>query len=210
MRHIRAQLGLSLIELTVVLAITGVVIVPLTAIFRTQLRIPQKIAAEFGVSGQLHKFSQVLSEDARAAQAFTPGDGGDYGTFSWVELAGPVPIPIAARYFFESVNAGQSQVSVEGTGRVFRELSRGGQTSPPIIIIEGLDRFSDLELQVEEPFWAYSLESGAWSYAEGKVTALVSMGYDAGPDLGQEILTEKLVAEFRPQRARPVEMPPPG
>ena len=210
MTHIRQQLGLSLIELTVVLAITGVVIVPLTSIFRTQLRIPQKIAADFGASGQLHKFSQVLSEDARAAQAFITGDGTDYGAFSWVELAGPIPIPITARYFFQSADARQTQGTGERTGRVFRELSRGDQTSSPIIVMEGLNRFSDLELQVEEPVWAYSPGSGTWRYSGGKVTALVSLGYDAGPELGHEILTEKLVAEFRPKRARPVEMPPPG
>lgn len=209
MRHIRQQLGLSLIELTVVLAISGVVIVPLTSIFRTQLRIPQKIAAEFGVSGQLHKFSQVLSEDARVAQTFSPGDGADYGAFSWVELAGPVPIPVTARYFFLSVNPGQTQGSGGGTGRVFRELSRGDQTSPPIIVMEGINQFSDLELQVEEPSWAYSLESRTWHYTQGKVTALVSLRYDAGTELRQETLTEKLVAGFRPKRARPVEMPPP-
>ena len=37
-----------------------------------------------------------------------------------------------------------------------------------------------------------------------------SLGDDAGPELGQGNPPEKFVAQFRPQRARPVGIPPPG
>ena len=102
MSKLKQQLGLSLVELTVVLAITGLISVPLTAIFRLQLRIPAKVAAEVSTTRQIQKATLLLIEDARSAQSFTPGINPVYGTFAWNELAGPDPIPVTSLYKFEA------------------------------------------------------------------------------------------------------------
>jgi len=112
MRKLRQQLGLSMIEITVVLAITGLISVPLTAIFQSQLRIPAKIASEVKAASQIQKSTLLLIDDAQSAQSFTPGTNPVYGTFAWKELAGLDPIPVTALYKFEP---GEIEEPADGT-----------------------------------------------------------------------------------------------
>ncbi len=202
MKNIRQQLGLTLVELTMVLAITGLMVVPLASIFGGLLRIPQKIASEVNASRQIQKSTLLLLEDAQAAQAFEPGTDPEYGTFSWVELAGPEPVPVTSRYFFKP-GAG------EAAGLVLRELIRGAQGSAPIVVLEGIAEFNRVLFQVEEPTWNFDPVTGAWTYTEGKIVVLISRVHEAGAEFGEETLTETLTADFRPQELRPVALPPP-
>ena len=112
MKKLRQQIGLSLVELAVVLAITSLITVPLVAIFRAQLRIPAKIASEVAASRQIQKSTLLLIEDARSAQSFTPGINPEYGTFAWNELAGPDPVPVTSLYKFQP---GRIEISAGGT-----------------------------------------------------------------------------------------------
>ena len=122
MRKLRQQLGLSLVEITVVLAITGLISVPLTAIFRLQLRIPAKVAGEVSSTRQIQKSTLLLIEDAQSAQSFTPGVNPEYGTFAWNELAGPDPIPVTSLYKFEP---GKIEGSAGGTFTGFGLVQTG-------------------------------------------------------------------------------------
>ena len=210
-RKLKQDLGLSLIELTVVLAITGLIAVPLTQIFRSQLRIPAKIAAEVNASRQIQKSTLILIEDAQAAQSFTPGDDPEYGEFAWVEVAGPQPLPVTSRYFFKE---GKAEVgkAVE-PGRVFRQLTRGVQETTAIIILEGIEAYDQVVFQIDEPIWAFDSEigeKGKWTYTEGKITVSIRQVHEAGAEFGEETLEEAIVADFRPQSPRPVALPPSG
>ena len=104
MRVLRHQLGMSLIEVTLSLAITGLVAVPLTSIISAQLRIPAKISSNVVASRQIQRTTLVLIEDAQAAESFAVGSDPDYGTFSWKELAGPAPVELTARMLATSTN----------------------------------------------------------------------------------------------------------
>jgi len=201
-KKIRQQLGLTLVELTMVLAISGLIVVPLTSIFGQLLRVPAKIAAEVNASRQIQKSTLVLLEDAQAAQAFERGSDPEYGTFSWVELAGPSPLPVTSRYFFKP-GVGEEE------GLLLRELVRGTQGTAPIIILEGITEFNQVSFQVEEPTWDFDSVTGTWTYTEGKIVVLISQVHEAGAGFGEETLTETLTADFRPQERRPVALPPP-
>ncbi len=202
MKKIRQQLGLTLVELTMVLAISGLIVVPLTSIFGQLLRVPAKIAAEVNASRQIQKSTLVLLEDAQAAQAFERGSDPEYGTFSWVELAGPSPLPVTSRYFFKP-GVG------EEAGLLLRELIRGGQGTAPIVILEGILEYSEVLFQLREPIWDFDSVTGTWTYTEGKIVVLISQVHEAGAGFGEETLTETLTADFRPQERRPVALPPP-
>lgn len=209
-QKLKQELGLSIIELTVVLAVSGLIAVPLTQIFGSQLRIPAKVAAEVNASRQIQKSTLILIEDAHSAQAFTPGtEPNDYGSFSWVEITGPQPLPITSRYFFDEA-AAEAVGEAEKQGRVFRQLTRGDQETPPIIILEGISAFDQVVFKVVEPLWVFDSASQQWSYTEGKVTISIVQIHEAGAQFGQEILEEALVADFRPQNLRPVTSPPPS
>ena len=158
MNILKSQLGINFVELTVVLAITGLIAVPLTAIFRAQLRIPAKIAGEVVAFRQIQKSTLLLIEDAQAAQDFDKGADPEYGTFSWIELAGPEPIPVSARYFFspgEGAVPGCDVSQQLNPGKVLRELTRDGDLNPATVILEGILVFCEVDFQVEEPIWAF-------------------------------------------------------
>ena len=64
MRKFKEEIGLSLVEMVVVLAITGLIAVPLTSIFSIQVRIPEKIAGEVTAARQIQKTTLLLVDDA--------------------------------------------------------------------------------------------------------------------------------------------------
>ena len=219
MKKLKGQLGLSLVEISVVLAITGLIVVPLTAIFRSQLVIPEKIAGEVVATRQIQKSTLLLIEDAQAAQEFTPGTDPEYGTFSWVELAGPEPIPVTARYFFkpgEGAAPGCDVNQQTEPGTVLRQLTRSGDSVPPIVILESILVFCEVEFLVEDPIWDFDSETRSWTYTEGQVTVIINRQLEAGAAaregtlFGEQIFVQKLIADFRPQGIRPVAPPPPG
>ena len=77
------QGGMSLIELSAALAISAIILVPLTAIISVQIRVPVKVVSEITTKRQLQKASLVITEDASAAETFELGTEPDYGTFTW-------------------------------------------------------------------------------------------------------------------------------
>ena len=200
MRKIKQETGLSLIELIVVVAITGIIVVPLTSIFQTQLRIPARLASEVTAGRQIQKSTLVLIEDAQSAKSFTPGTDPEYGTFAWTELAGPNPVVVTSRYFFKPG-------TLEVSGKLLRALTRGNEESNQIIILDGILQFSDIQFEIVEPVWDYDEATRTWSYTEGQVVVAISQVHEAGAQFGTETLTESLIANFRPQLDRPVGLP---
>ena len=216
MRKIRQQTGVTLIELIVVVAISAIVVVPLAAIFQSQLRIPAKLASEVTAGQQIQIATLLLIEDARAAQTFTPGDDPIYGTFTRNEFSGPAPIPVSSQYEFEPgevvetvAGPGGESIIIRESGRLVRILDRGGEITPPIVILVGIAAYEDVIFQVEAPLWSFDPIAKTWTYAEGKVTVSIRQIHEAGAQSGEEPLVEALIADFRPQEVRPVALPPP-
>ena len=207
-----------------------------------------------------------------------------YGVFSWVELAGPQPIPVNARYAFEPGRTGGQQIqdgsipvavtsaiissddglvwtitdgnttknlstttsetlTIDGIGytfaldstaeiltisitssgiqvgilsplrapgRVVRNLERGGESLAPIVILEGINDYEEVLIQVEDPIWDFDPITSTWTYTEGKITVSIRQIHEAGAEFGIETLIESLIVDFRPQGVRPVALPPPG
>ena len=159
---LKNQLGLSLIELTLGLAITGIVAVPLTAIIGAELRIPAKISGQVVEVRQIQRSNALIIDDARSAQSFVPGsDLNDYGTFSWFEFSGDSPLLVSVRYFWQ-------------TEKVKRELNRGGELFPPLIVLEGVEEFDKVIFDYEAPKWSYDSATKNWSYAEGNLDVSIT------------------------------------
>jgi len=206
MKKIKQQLGVTLIELTVAMAISGIIAAPLVAIFSAQLRIPATITVQVVASRQVQSSSLVLIKDAQAAQSFTPGDPLqlEYGTFAWTELAGE-PIPVTAKYFFRPAS---SAINSNEAGQVLRTLSRGAQRGIPIIVLDDIFAYDRIDFQVEDPLWDYDSGNNTWTYTEGKVIVTIIQVHEAiGTSRRLETVAKTLVAAFRPQIERPVAKP---
>ena len=99
---------------------------------------------------------------------------------------------------------------------MLRQLTRGDDPNTPIIILEGILVFCEVEFQVEDPLWDFDSETKTWTYIEGQVTVTIKRHLEAGAAIredsffGEEILEEKLIADFRPHLNRPVPVPSPG
>jgi hypothetical protein len=199
----KRQWGMSLIEVSLSLAITGLVAVPLTMIVSAQLRIPAKISSNVVASRQIQRSTLVLIEDAQASEAFVVGSDPDYGTFFWKELAGPAPVEVNARYFFAPSEG-------ETSGQVRRLADRGGTVGAPIVILDGIFEYGDVVFEVIQPEWDYDNNAQAWTYTDGKVVVSIIQIHEAGAEFGERTLTEALTADFRPLAERPVALPPPS
>jgi len=284
MRKIRQEIGLTLIELVVVVAITGITVVPLAAIFQSQLRIPAKLAAEVIAGRQIQTSTLLIIEDARAAQTFTTGDDPIYGTFTWNEFAGPAPIPVISIYRFASAplirdgdvpkavrsaissnsdgseftvrdddgttrtlnssnsvaldvpiddieyNLGYSASDIQVTitlssgsspagtltaprqpGKMVRILERGGEITPPMVILEGIISYEQIRFELTDRGWQPTVENGkttGFEYTDGKIVVTISQVHEGGAEFGEVTAVEFLVADFRPHDEREVARPP--
>ena len=216
-KKIKEEIGLNLVELTIVLAVTGIITVPLVAIFALQLRIPAKVATEINAARQIQKSTVLLIEDAQAATSFVTGSNPVYGIFSWTELAGPEPIPVTVQYAFQAgkeletvATGGGETIVVRDPGRVVRVLTRGTEITPPFIILNGIDTYGQVLFEFEEPIWFFDPATSIWTYTEGQITVSIRQIHEAGAEFGVETIEEKFIADFRPQGVRPVAPPPPG
>ena len=194
MMRLKDSRGYTLLEVSVVLAISAVLVVPLSAILITQLRVPVKISAELESSLQVQNAIQILAEDALVARSFSAGADPDYGTFSWFEFSAQSPIPVTARYVFED-------------GAVARELVRQGETTTPQVVINGVAEYDDVTFDYTAPAWAYDSLSRTWSYTEGKIVVTMVTTHDAGGGFDDIVSTSTLEVDFRPQLDLPAPLP---
>jgi len=196
MKILTRQVGNTLIELTVALAITGIIAVPLTGAMSAQLSIPAKITRRVAATSEELSSTLVISEDAAVAQSFTPGTGSDYGTFAWSEFSVDTPIPTSSRYTFTG-------------GAAFRVVERSGEVTSPQLVVGGIKNKDDITFTHILPKWDYDAITKTWSYTEGKI--VISIIKTRETEEGEASTTQqRFVADFRPEIERPVVPPPPS
>lgn len=206
-RRLMDQRGaMSLMELTAALAVSAIVLVPLTSIMAVQVRTPVKVVSEVTTKRQLQKASLVITEDASAAETFEFGTEPDYGTFIWEELSSGDPVPVTVRYFFESTIDVESK---RESGTLLRDVIRGGQQLAPKIWIEGVAKFDDVVFQYTAPQWAFGDISRDWALDDGKITVTIRQTVEAGAEFGDTVTSETMTAHLRPDITRPVSQPSP-
>ena len=196
--------GMSLIELSAALAISAIILLPLTSIISVQIRVPVKVVSEITTKRQLQKASLVITEDASAAETFETGTEPDYGTFIWEELSGGDPVPVTVRYFFDTAIDKQSKIE---TGILFRDVIRGGQQLPPKIWIVGVKKFDDVIFQYTSTQWIFGDRD--WALDDGKIVVTVTQTVEAGAEFADTVTTETMTAHLRPDITRPVIQPSP-
>ena len=200
------QGGMSLIELSAALAISAIILVPLTSIISVQIRVPVKVVSEITTKRQLQKASLVITEDASAAETFELGTEPDYGTFTWEELSRGDPVPVTVRYFFETIIDKDSKIE---SGILLRDVIRGGQQLSPKIWIVGVKKFDDVIFQYTSPQWTFGDVSRDWALDDGKIVVTVTQTVEAGAEFADTVTTETMTAHLRPDITRPVTQPSP-
>ena len=206
MRRPINQWGMSLIELSAALAVSAIILVPLTSIISIQVRTPVKVVAEVTVKRQLQKASLVITDDAAASETFELGTEPDYGTFFWDELSGGDPVPVTVRYFFEPIIDKDSKIE---TGVLLRDVIRGGRELPPKVWIVGITKYEDVVFEYTAPEWDFGEISRDWTLGDGKIEVTVTQTLEAGAEFDVTVTTEKMIGHFRPDITRPVIQPSP-
>ena len=205
-RKLKNQWGMSLIEMSAAMAVSAVILVPLTSIIALQIRTPVKVVSELTTKRQLQKASLVITDDASAAETFEFGSEPDYGTFFWDELSGGDPVPVSVRYFFEPIIDKDSKIE---TGVLLRDVIRGGQQLPPKVWIVGIDNYEDVLFEYTPPEWAFGSISRDWALDDGKIEVTITQTLEAGAEFEDTVTTEKMTAHLRPDITRPVSQPSP-
>lgn len=190
-----SQRGFTLIEVMIVLAISGIVLTLLAGVVAQEIRLPIKIQSEVQASRQVQKATLLITEDANISQSFTSGTSTpEYGTFKWFEFSAAAAVSATARYFWED-------------SAVFRELTRGGETLPPQVVLEPVLEYDDVVFTYTAPAWSYNESTKLWSYTEGKITVTLLTTHDAGAGFPDTTITATLISDFRPQIDLPAPIP---
>ena len=189
MRRLRQQAGMTLIEMTIFVAIAAVIMVPLGSIAINQITVPKRLSERSVASSQQKSISVRLVEDILTAQRFEPGADPVYGTFSWAELGDDKPVPVEARYFWAE-------------GNMFREQTRGGTTGASQRVIESVDEFGDIVFEHTPSQWVYSDSTKTWSYTRGKIGVSLTVTRETGAKLAEVELGSALFLNVpQPNRA---------
>jgi hypothetical protein len=195
MKLLRGQLGVSLVEVILAMAITGIIAAPLVAVLGAQQQIPGKLLRRVKSAQQDQKAILVFSEDPSSARTFTPGIEPDYGTFSWIEFSGDIPVLQTARFFFQG-------------GTIYRELARNGEPSTPLMVASDVAKYSDAVFQHIAPQWVFNSSPKTWNYTEGKIDISITRTVQSEErEIFSTVTTQRLLADFRPQLQRP-DIPP--
>ena len=196
MKLFNSQLGNSLVEMTLAMAIAGIMAVPLTGIVSTQLRVPLKISNEISTSSRLQSSTVFLANDAVSARSFTVGENPEYGTFNWLEFAGSIPIAVSARYYWDEE-------------KLLRVLTRDGASSPPQLVIPGILEYDNIMLIHVSSSWTLDETTRKWVYTRGRLQVdLDTQSAEAGAF--KSLLSQvTIVADFRPSFERPAPFPSP-
>jgi len=185
-----------LVELTVAMAIAGIMSVPLTGVIAAQLRIPLEISSELKTASKLQSSAVVLMTDAVSAQSFTAGVEPVYGTFNWIEFAGAIPVAVTSRYYWQAES-------------IFRVFTWDGSSSDPFMVIGEIEQYNDVIFKHTPSNWDFNPDTNKWSYTSGRIAVDLDTDRQSTNDFRELLSRGIIVADFRPSLERPVLFPSP-
>ena len=185
-----------MVELTVAMAILGIVSVPLTGVIAAQLRIPLEISSELKTASKLQSSAVVLTTDAVSLRTFTPGEAPEYGTFDWIEFAGDNPVAVSSRYYWQEES-------------IFRVLTWDGSVSKPFLVIGDIENYSDVVFKHTPSEWEFNPDTNSWAYTRGRIAVDLDTDRESADGIRELLSRGIMVADFRPSIERPVRFPSP-
>ncbi len=185
-----------MVELTVAMAIAGIMSVPLAGVIAAQLRVPLQISDELRTATKLQSSTIVLTNDAVSARSFTPGLAPEYGTFEWIEFAGANPVAVSSRYYWADDS-------------VFRVLTWDGSSSPPNLVIGGIERYGDVVFKHTPSSWKFDPDIDDWAYTRGRIAVVLDIKRESVDEASELLSRGIVVADFRPSFERPIPFPRP-
>ena len=185
-----------MIELTLAMAIAGIMSVPLAGVIAAQLRVPLEISNEVRTAGKLQSSTSMLMNDAVSSQSFTPGVEPEYGTFEWIEFAASIPVAVSSRYYWEEES-------------VYRVFTWDGSSSPPLLVIGGIEEYSDVVFKHTPSEWKLDPDAKGWAYTRGRITVDLNIKRQSVNEARELLNRGAMVADFRPSIERPIAFPSP-
>lgn len=88
LNKLKAQQGVTLLEVVVAVAIMGFILAPLATILNQFVFLPSRWDTSLALTNDSRAVGHAIPADARQAQTFAAGTDPDYGTFSWTDRTG--------------------------------------------------------------------------------------------------------------------------
>ena len=174
------QIGLTVIELVVALALSAMVIGPMVVILNQFFVLPIRASSTHNLIHQAQRAAFRIAEDSRNASSFVPAPAPDYGTFSWVDRTGTTVGTHSVRYFHSS-----------GDNTLVREEIVNGGAPITIVVSRSVRDHSDVSIQ----------------RSDGLILASVTASTGLFDDPAST--TAKFRARLRPSPPEPQPTPPP-
>ena len=131
----RNQAGLTLIEVVVGLAITGLILGSIAGVLVRVQRVPDEGAARLTLVQELRRTSTFLRTDANMALSFATGVEPEYGTFYWFDFAIYPPTRRSAAYYWDD-------------GMIYREAAIDGVTDSLLPLMRHASSASDVSFTI--------------------------------------------------------------
>lgn len=166
------DLGFTLVEVSITLAIVGMLTLILTAVISLALVQTPKITAIQSIENQQQLARYWLIRDANSASVYTPGSGTTYGTFTWTDYTSLTGVTYSVAYTYDS--AIKALIRTETIGGVAQQ---------------GTQVAAEIQNQSDVVF--------TWNQAQQKITVNVTPTILEAKAVGDISRTSTLVAFLR-------------
>lgn len=181
-----SQRGMTLLELSIAMAVMGLVGAGLSVASFQVTRVPVAVEANLRSTQTLRSNSQAMSDDVHFSQVFSPRKGANFATFEAIDFTNPVPKVESASYSY----------SLE-TATVQRESSVGGVTQGGITVANDVP---------QEPLLTRSLVTGTIATSVNQATTV--LGAEQRKDNDLLLVMEVPGPSIHPPDAGPPPMDP--
>ncbi|MBI4337309.1 MAG: hypothetical protein HY683_05725 [Chloroflexi bacterium] len=132
--------GFTVLEMGISLAVSAMLLVPLSMVVWKMVVEPQWGMAHLATSGEARTAGQLLLFDGAAAQAFAAGTDPDYGFLEWTDFTGATAEFNSAGYLFDPASSG-----------LVRTLQQEGVASTDFQLSTHLGTYASALLAQEQP-----------------------------------------------------------
>jgi len=193
MKRLSSQQGFTLLEIVIVIAISGLLAAVMSPVVSAFLRVLPWEHAEITAMHDLQQLSHWLTQDGNAALSFTAGTPPDYGTFYGLELAGGGTTRVDVRYFHQGTY-------------MMREVTKNQVLISTERVADNIAEYGDVVFQYTPEDWEYDQFTHLWSYTRAKV--VVTVNSTVAADVPRDVIYGTTIeVQLRPQNQREVAMP---